>query len=197
MTFKLGLTGSIGMGKSTTAQMFVDEGCALWDADAAVHRLYARNGAAVVAIQNALPDAVIDGQVDRDVLRELIASDPSVLKKLEDIVHPLVRADRASFAEAADADVLVLDIPLLFETSAEAEMDAIVCVSVSPEIQEERVLARGTMTRDQFIAIRDKQMPDAEKRAKSDFVITTETLAGAREQVQDVLRQIRGRDKHA
>lgn len=192
MTFKLGLTGSIGMGKSTTAQMFVDEGCALWDADAAVHRLYSNGGAAVDAIFAAFPQAVSGGAVDRSVLRDLISADASVLKELEEIVHPLVREDRELFAAHSAEDILVLDIPLLFETGADAEMDAVVCVSISAELQEERVLARGTMTRDQFRAIRDKQLPNEEKCARSDYVITTETLEGARKQVQDVLKKIRG-----
>lgn len=192
MTFKLGLTGSIGMGKSTTAQMFVDEGCALWDADAAVHRLYSKGGAAVDAIFAAFPQAVSGGAVDRSVLRDLISADASVLKELEEIVHPLVREDRELFAAHSAEDILVLDIPLLFETGADAEMDAVVCVSISAELQEERVLARGTMTRDQFRAIRDKQLPNEEKCARSDYVITTETLEGARKQVQDVLKKIRG-----
>ena len=181
------------MGKSTTAQMFADEGCALWDADAAVHRLYSKGGAAVAPIRTLFPGAISDDAVDRNALRALIAADPSVLKKLEEIVHPLVRQDRAEFADTSDADILVFDIPLLFETGAETEMDAVVCVTVSPETQEKRVLDRGTMTRDQFLAIRAKQMPNDEKCARSDFVITTETLEDTRRQVHDVLEQIRRR----
>lgn len=193
MSFKLGLTGSIGMGKSTTAQMFADAGCAVWDADDAVHRLYSKGGAAVEHISKAFPRAVVDGAVDRGVLRDLISADAGVLKQLEAIVHPLVREDRAAFAGTTDADVLVYDVPLLFETGAEVEMNAVVCVSVSPELQEKRVLARNTMTRDQFLAIREKQMPNDEKCARSDFVITTETLEDARAQVHAVLEQIRGK----
>lgn len=197
MTVRLGLTGSIGMGKSTTARMFADAGCAVWDADAAVHRLYARGGAAVEPIAEAFPAAVREGEVDRAVLRDLISADPSVLKTIEKIVHPLVRDDRAAFASAQTADIVVFDIPLLFETGGESEMDAVVCVTVSPELQEKRVLERGTMTRDQFLAIRDKQMPSVEKCARSDYVVTTETLEGARRQVQDILTQIRGTQRHA
>lgn len=185
------------MGKSTTAQMFVDEGCALWDADEAVRRLYARGGAAVPRIERAFPSAIVDGAVDKGALRDLISNDASVLKVIEEIVHPLVRQDRAQFAETQSADIVVFDIPLLFETGSESEMDAIVCVSVSPEIQENRVMERGTMTRDQFIAIRDKQMPNEEKCARSDFVITTETLESARQRVHDVLEQIRGQIRDA
>lgn len=192
MTFKLGLTGSIGMGKSTTAGMFADAGCSVWDADAAVHRLYSEGGKAVAEIAEAFPAAVKNGAVDRQALRELIQEDPTVLQKLEAIVHPLVRQDREDFAKTADADVLVFDIPLLFETNAQDEMDAVACVSISPELQEKRVLDRGTMTVEQFRTIRDKQMPNDEKCARSDFVITTETLEDARRQVHDVLGKIRG-----
>ena len=193
MSFKLGLTGSIGMGKSTTAQMFTDAGCAVWDADEAVHRLYAKGGAAVGQIARAFPNAIVDGAVDRGVLRELISANAKVIAQLEAIVHPLVRGDRATFASQSKADVLVFDVPLLFETGADAEMDAVACVSVSPELQEKRVLARNTMTRAQFLAIRDKQMPNEEKCARSDFVITTESLEDTRAQVHAVLDQIRGK----
>ncbi|MFP7672388.1 dephospho-CoA kinase [Marivita sp. S0852] len=191
MTFKLGLTGSIGMGKSTTAQMFADAGCAVWDADNAVHRLYERGGAAVPLIEAAFPSAVSNAQVDRTALKRIIMTTPVALKKIEEIVHPLVQKDRAEFAKTATAEILVFDIPLLFETGAEKEMDAVVCVTVSPELQEERVLERGTMTQDQFLAIRDKQMPNDEKVQRSDFVITTETLEDTRRQVHTVLNQIK------
>ena len=191
MSFALGLTGSIGMGKSTTAQMFVEEGCALWDADAAVHRLYAEGGAAVNPIQQAFPEAVLDGAVSRDMLKQVISADPAALKVIESIVHPLVAADRAGFRESADADILVFDIPLLFETQGEAAMDAVACVSIPADEQKRRVMARGTMTEAQFEQIRAKQMPNDEKCARSDFVIVTDTLDHARAQVQDVVRQIR------
>lgn len=177
--------------------MFADAGCALWDADAAVHRLYSKNGAAVEPIGAIFPEAVVDGQVSRDVLRDLIAEDASVLPELEKIVHPLVREDRALVTLNTKADVIVFDIPLLFETGAENEMDAVVCVSVSPELQEKRVLDRGTMTRDQFLSIRDKQMPNNAKCALSDFVITTETLEDTRRQVHHVLEQIKRRMANA
>lgn len=191
--FLLGLTGSIGMGKSTTAKMFADEGCAIWDADAAVHRLYAVNGAAVGPMGQIFPDAIIDNAVSRDVLKQIIARDAAALKKIEHIVHPLVAQDRADFLESAKADIAVLDIPLLFETGGDRGMDATACVFVSDDIQEERVMARGTMTRDQFLAIRAKQMPAAEKCARADFVIQTDTLEHARAQVQSVVSEIRGR----
>lgn len=192
MTFKLGLTGSIGMGKSTTAQMFAEEGCAVWDADAAVHRLYGVGGAAVVPLGAVFPSAIKDGAVSRAVLRTLISENPEVLKQVEAIVHPLVAQDRAMFVESHRNDILVFDIPLLFETGGDQAMDATVCVSVSPDIQEERVMARGAMTRKQFEAIRNKQMPNAEKCARSDFVIVTDTLEHARAQVHSVVEQISG-----
>ncbi len=193
MTFCLGLTGSIGMGKSTTARMFVEEGCALWDADAAVHRLYASGGAAVEPIGREFPDAIRDGVVDRATLKAAISIHPDALKKIESIVHPLVARDREIFKQETASDILVFDIPLLFETGGDSAMDAVAVVTVSPEVQEQRVLARGTMTRAQFEMIRSKQMPDAEKRARADFVIVTDTVDHAREQVQDVVRQIRAR----
>lgn len=191
--FKLGLTGSIGMGKSTTARLFADAGCSVWDADAAVHRLYAKGGAAVRPMEALFPDAISDGTVDRGALRSIIVKHQDALRMIEGIVHPLVRDDRAQFAANADTDVIVFDIPLLFETGGEAEMDAVACVTVSPEKQEERVMERGTMTREQFAAIRAKQMPNDEKCARSNFVIETDTLEHARAQVHDVLEQIRKR----
>ena len=191
MSFALGLTGSIGMGKSTTAQMFVDEGCALWDADASVHRLYSAGGPAVAPMRAAFPAAVIDGAVSREALKQVISADPTALKRIEAIVHPLVAADRAAFRAAAAADILVFDIPLLFETGGDAAMDAVACVSIPAEEQKRRVMARGTMTEAQFEQIRAKQMPNAEKCARSDYVIVTDTLDHARAQVQDVVRQIR------
>ncbi|WP_439522771.1 dephospho-CoA kinase [Marivita sp.] len=193
MTFKLGLTGSIGMGKSTTAQLFAEAGCAVWDADAAVHRLYEEGGAAVSPMEALFPDAISGGSVDRAALRGIIGRDAEALTQIEGVVHPLVRDDRAQFAEMTEADITVFDIPLLFETASEADMDAVVCVTVSPELQEKRVMERGTMTREQFLAIRDKQMPNAEKCARSDFVIQTDTLEHAGQQVHDILGQIRKR----
>jgi dephospho-CoA kinase len=193
MTFRLGLTGSIGMGKSTTARLFAEAGCAVWDADAAVHRLYAEAGAAVAPVAERFPDVIENGAVSRERLRAKIAEDPEVLREIEAIVHPLVAQDRAEFLARTTADIAVLDIPLLFETGGESQMDATVCVTVSAEIQKTRVMERGTMTETQFEAIRAKQMPDAEKRARADYVIVTDTLEHAREQVQDVIEDIRSR----
>jgi dephospho-CoA kinase len=195
--FVLGLTGSIGMGKSTTARMFADEGCSLWDADAAVHRLYDVNGAAVAPIQKVFPDAVQDGAVSRLILKEIISQTPDALKKIESIVHPLVAQDRAVFLEQATADIVVLDIPLLFETGGQARVDATVCVFVDDETQRQRVLERGTMTPAQFEAIKAKQMPATEKRALADYVIETDTIEHASAQVQDVVKDIRERLKNA
>jgi len=197
MSFALGLTGSIGMGKSTTAQMFVEEGCALWDADAAVHRLYSKEGAAVSPMRTAFPSAIVDGIVSRDALKQIIAQDPTALKQIEAIVHPLVAADRAAFRDRALADILVFDIPLLFETGGDTAMDAVACVSIPADEQKRRVMARGTMTQAQFEQIRAKQMPNDEKCARSDYVIVTDTLDHARAQVQDVVRQIRAGLKDA
>lgn len=195
--FLLGLTGSIGMGKSTTAQMFADQGCAVWDADAAVHRLYAKGGAAVPAFQAAFPDAVLAGEVSRPALKSIIASDPAALKQIEQIVHPLVGEDRARFIAKAQTDIVVLDIPLLFETGGDARVDAVACVYTDAETQQQRVMARGSMTMAQFEAIRAKQMPSDEKRARADFVIHTDTLDHARQQVQAIVTEIKGKLSHA
>ncbi|MGR3455344.1 dephospho-CoA kinase [Pseudooceanicola sp.] len=191
MRYLLGLTGSIGMGKSTTAKMFANLGCAVWDADAAVHRLYAAGGAAVDPMKEAFPAAIVDGAVSREKLREIIAADPSALPRIERIVHPLVGLDRKDFIGAVDADIVVLDIPLLFEGGNESAFDAVVVVSAPEAVQRERVLARGTMTEAQFEAIKAKQMPDAEKRARADFVVVTDTLDHARDQVKAIVAGIR------
>ena len=197
MSFRLGLTGSIGMGKSTTAAMFADLGCAVWDADAAVHRLYAPGGAAVSPMASAFPDAIENGAVSRDRLRALLTRDPTALPRIEAIVHPLVRDDRAVFGQSATADILVFDIPLLFETGAESEMDAVAVVHVDTATQRARVLARGTMTEAQFDTILAKQMPIGEKRARADFLIPTDTLETARAAVQDIVTAIRAGKNHA
>lgn len=185
------------MGKSTTAAMFAKQGCAVWDADAAVHRLYSAGGAAVPAFQAAFPSAVINGEVSRPTLKDIISADSDALKKIEAIVHPLVGQDRAAFIANTDAQIVVLDIPILFETGGDKHMDATACVFVDDATQEARVMARGTMTRDQFLGIKAKQMPAAEKCARADYVIETDTLEHAAHQVQNILTEIRGRLPHA
>ena len=192
--FRLGLTGSIGMGKSTTARMFADEGLPVWDADAAVHRLYAPGGAAALALGEALPGSLdATGAVDRAALKAMIAADPAVLDRLNAIVHPLVSADRAGFLAEATADIVLLDIPLLYESGLEKGCDAVAVVTAPPEVQRARVLARETMTPAMFETILARQMPDAEKRARADYVIETLTLEAARASVKDVLADIRRR----
>jgi len=195
--FLLGLTGSIGMGKSTTAKMFAEEGCAVWDADAAVHRLYGKGGAAVAPMAAEFPTAINDGAVSRAALKETIAADATALPRIEAIVHPLVAEDRARFLADAESDIAVLDIPLLFETGGAAAMDGVACVTIPDDVQRDRVLARGTMTETQFNAIRAKQMPAKEKCARSDYVIETDTLDHARAQVRAVIRDIREKMRHA
>jgi dephospho-CoA kinase len=195
--FLLGLTGSIGMGKSTTAQMFVEEGCALWDADAAVHRLYAKGGAAVAPLREAFPESIADGAVSRSKLKEIIGRDPAALKKIESIVHPLVGQDRAAFIAQATSDIVVLDIPLLFETGGNTRVDAVACVTVDDATQRDRVMERGTMTEAQFEAIKAKQLPASEKCARSDYVIETDTIEHAKEQVHSVVQDIREKLKNA
>ncbi|QUJ76176.1 dephospho-CoA kinase [Sulfitobacter albidus] len=189
--FILGLTGSIGMGKSTTAKMFADEGCAVWDADAAVHRLYAKGGRAVADIARAFPDAIVDEAVSRDELKRIIAQNPEALRRIEEIVHPLVTEDRGAYMARIDNDILVMDIPLLFETGGDQHVNATACVLVDDETQQERVMARGTMTGPQFTAIRAKQMPASEKAMRADYVIRTDTLEGARARVREIVQQIR------
>lgn len=196
--FRLGLTGSIGMGKSTTAQMFADEGIPVWDADATVHRLYAPGGAAALALGSALPGSLdAAGGVDRAVLKAMIAADPAVLDRLNAIVHPLVSADRATFLAASTADIVLLDIPLLYESGLEKNCDAVAVVTAPPQVQRARVLDRDTMTPAMFETILARQLPDAEKRARADYVIETLTLEAARAAVKDVLADIRRRIRNA
>ena len=196
MGFLLGLTGSIGMGKSTTAGFFAEEGCAVWDADAAVHRLYSKGGAAVAPMQAEFPGAIEAGAISRDRLREIIAEDPTALPRIEAIVHPLVQQDRGDFIAAHPDRVVVLDVPLLYETGGEAEMDAVACVSIPPELQRARVLARGSMSAEDLERILARQMPNDEKCQRADYVIETDTLEHARAQVQAVMQDIERR-QHA
>ena len=187
----LGLTGSIGLGKSTTTAMFADLGAVVWNADDAVHRLYAPGGAAVGPVGEAFPGVVVDGAVDRTLLAEALGKDDTAFRHLEAIVHPLVAQGRAADLEAArtaGVKLAVLDIPLLFETGGDRAVDAVVVVTADPAIQAERVLARPGMTRKRFDAILARQMPDAEKRARADFVIDTgRGLEAARAEVEAIV----------
>ena len=189
--FVIGLTGSIGMGKTTTAQLFAQAGVPVHDADATVHRLYENEAAA--AIEAAFPGTTKDGKVDRAALGQRVTGDAQALHRLEAIVHPLVRAAEVSFLEQAEksgAKTSVLDIPLLFETGGDKRVDAVVVVSAPPEVQRARVLERG-LSPAQFEALLARQMPDAEKRRRADFVVdTSRGIESARAQVQDILSAI-------
>ncbi|MDF1679878.1 dephospho-CoA kinase [Ponticaulis sp.] len=191
----LGLTGSIGMGKSATAQLFRDEGVPVYDADAAVHRIYEPGGSAVEAIAVEFPHAIEDGRVNRAALREIVIDDADLLKKLESIVHPLVGETQQEFrkhAEDSGADIAVLDIPLLFETGGNERVDYVAVVTAPADIQRQRVMAREGMTEAILEAILAKQTPDAEKRARADFIINTVIdIDYAREQVRSLLSAIR------
>ncbi len=193
--FLLGLTGSIGMGKSTTAQMFRDEGVPVWDADATVHRLYSPGQSAALAIAARYPQALdADGRVNRAKLRAMIAEDGSVMDWLNTTIHPMTAKDRARFVtEHSASDVLILDIPLLFETGADALCDAVLVVTAPPDVQRARVLARG-MTEAEFTLILDRQMPDSDKRARATYVIETLTEDSARTAVRSLLRKLRAKD---
>ncbi|MBR0552980.1 dephospho-CoA kinase [Stakelama marina] len=170
----LGLTGSIGMGKSTVAAMFADAGVPVFDADAAVHRMQGPGGAALADIEAAFPGVTGESGVDRQALGAAVFEDPEAMKRLEAIIHPAVAEERARFlAEHRDTDIVLFDIPLLFETGGEANVDRIVVVSAPADVQERRVLARPGMTREKFAAIRARQLPDAEKCARADHVIDT------------------------
>ncbi|MCM2396550.1 dephospho-CoA kinase [Rhizobium sp. S95] len=189
----IGLTGSIGMGKSTTAKMFADAGISVNDSDWVVHELY--RGKAVIPIEAAFPGSVRNGEVDRSELSRNLAKNPANFKLLESIVHPLVRERELAFLEAAResaADMVVLDIPLLYETGAERRVDVVVVVSCDPEIQRKRVLERPGMTPEKFEMILGRQVPDAEKRRRADYVIDTgRGLDAARKQVQDIIETLR------
>jgi dephospho-CoA kinase len=171
---RLGLTGSIGMGKSTVAKMFADEGVPVFDADAAVHRLQGPEGALVEEIEAHFPGTTGPGGVNRGALAERVLGEPEALRRLEALIHPAVARERETFLTDHDAvPVVVLDIPLLFEAGRAEQVDKIAVVSAPPEVQRERVLARDGMTREKFERILARQLPDAEKRSRADFVIDT------------------------
>ncbi len=188
----IGLTGSIGMGKSTTLQMFADAGVPVYDADAAVHAVY--SSTAVPLVEAAFPGTTVDGKVDRQKLSQRVLGNPEALKKLEQIVHPLLGAHRQKFledAEKAGAPIVLMDVPLLFETGGEKRMDAVIVVSAPADLQRQRVLARENMTQDKLDAILARQMPDAEKRKRADFVVdTSRGLEPVRAEVKDILAKV-------
>ncbi len=190
----VGLTGSIGMGKSETARLFAEAGAPVWNADQAVHQLYAKGGAAVAPIRAAFPGAVSGGEVDRARLSAMLQAAPEGFGRLEAIVHPLVAHDRTEFLERARADeppVVVLDVPLLFETGADAMVDVVVVASAPEAVQRERVLARPGMDPAKFEAITSRQVPDAIKRIKADFIVdTSKGIGDARDQVGRILKEL-------
>lgn len=193
MSVILGLTGSIGMGKSTTAQMFRAAGVPVWDADATVHHLYSPGGAGVPAIARLCPGALVNGAIDRAALRAWIARDSDALRRIEGAIHPLVAQSRAAFLQShAEAPLVVLDVPLLFETGGDAYCDATAVVTAPPDVQRERVLARPGMTDEHLATLLAKQMPDAEKRRRATHVIETTTLEHASAQVQRLITQLTG-----
>jgi dephospho-CoA kinase len=187
----LGLTGSIGMGKSTTAKLFQEAGVPVYDADAAVHKIY--EDEAAPAIEAAFPGTTTDGKVDRNKLSAKVVHDPAAMKRLEQIVHPMLGASRQKFlhdAEQSGATVAVVDIPLLFETGGEKRVDAVVVVTTTPEIQRQRILERDNMTGEKLEAILARQLPDAEKRKRADFVVdTSHGLDPVRARIRDILDQ--------
>ena len=187
----LGLTGSIGMGKSTTATLFAEAGVPVYDADATVHMLY--EGEAVPAIEAAFPGTTADGKVDRNKLSARVVHDPAAIKQLEQIVHPMLGASRQKFlndAERSGAPVAVVDVPLLFETGGEKRVDAVVVVTTTPELQRQRILARDNMTSEKLDAILARQLPDAEKRRRADFVVdTSDGLDPVRLRIRDILNE--------
>lgn len=187
--FRLGLTGSIGMGKSTTAGFFADHDVPVWDADAAVHRLYAPDGAAVARLAAIWPNALVDGGIDRTALKAAISADPVALAQIEAIVHPLVAQDRDAFRP--NGDIVVFDIPLLFEKGTDADMDATLLVTAPPDVQRARVMSRPGMTEGLFAAILARQMPDAEKRSRATHIIETLGVEAARACVAALVRHIR------
>jgi dephospho-CoA kinase len=194
----LGLTGSIGMGKSATGQMFIEEGCPVYDADAEVHRLYAKGGAAVEPVEAAFPGVEQDGAINRARLADKVVGDHAAMDRLNSIVWPLMGAARRDFFRKAEEDgvpIVVLDIPLLFETGGERNMDAVVVVSAPAEVQRARVLAREGMSEAKLDGILGRQMPDAEKRARAHFVVdTSQGFEHARQQVRAIVAELKRPD---
>ena len=190
MKFKLGLTGSMGMGKTSTAILFQKHNCGVWDADKAVHRLYGKDGDAVKPIAKYFPKAIIEGSVNRTELKKYLSADFDKITLLEKIVHPLVSADREKFIEKTKYKINVFDIPLLFESGSNKIMDKVACVYVSNSIQMERILSRKSMTKEQIEKINQQQMPIEEKCKLSDFVIETYTKKDTEKQVVGIIKEI-------
>lgn len=185
------------MGKSTTAQMFRDAGIPVWDADATVHELYSCGGAAVEPVSKIAPSVLIDGAIDRLRLSEEVAANPNLLTDLEKIVHPLVAQNRSKFLSSSGSDIVVVDVPLLFETGTHKSVDAIVVVSTNPTEQKRRVLMRDGMTEEKFEALLSRQYPDQKKREEAHYIVDSTTLEGARKDVQTIIRKIRGELRNA
>lgn len=193
----LGLTGSIGMGKSTTAAMFRDEGVPVWSADDAVHRIYSTDSTAIAEVSRLCPEAGGPDGIDRQKISDWIMQDASNLRKLEEVIHPRVAEDRVEFLAGSESDVVVLDIPLLFETGLSEEVDVVAVVSTTAEEQRRRVLERPGMTEKKFRLILSQQTPDQEKRLRADYVIDTSTLEGARSSVRTILNDLKDKKNNA
>ncbi len=190
----VGLTGSIGMGKTVTANMFQDAGAYIFDADAAVHELYGKNGAAVPLLRAVFPDVIVDGAVDREKLLIHLKSDPLNIQVLESFIHPMVRGlrqDAVNKAKAEGKEVFIADIPLLFETGGDADVDKVIVVSARASVQRQRVLARRGMTKEKFALIKARQIPDVEKTSRADYVINTDKgMDYARQQVRNIMDEL-------
>jgi dephospho-CoA kinase len=196
MSYVLGLTGSIGMGKSTTANLIKSLGVPVWDADAYVHQLYAKDGQAVKPIADLCPTAIKDGAVDRDQLRAEIAQNPALLEKVQALVHPMVAANRARFIAASAAPIIVLDIPLLYEIGADRFCDGVLVVTAPHDVQKQRVMQRN-ISELEFQMILSRQMPDAEKRARATWVVETLSIPHVESQLRSILGGIRRKLGHA
>ena len=197
MSYLLGLTGSIGMGKSTTAALFAARGCLIWDADLAVHRAYNEGGDGVAEIRKIAITAVDSNSVNRDKLRTLILEDPTLLAKIEAIIHPIVQKDRQAFIASNPGSILVFDIPLLFELNSEFDFDAVACVLSTFEMQKTRVMARPGMTRTHLEMIISKQLPAADKAARANYIINTATKDIARAAVDSIIKDIKRKVENA
>ena len=197
MSYLLGLTGSIGMGKSTTAALFAARGCLIWDADLAVHRAYNEGGDGVAEIKKIAITAVDTNSVNRDKLRTLILEDPTLLAKIEAIIHPIVQKDRQAFIASNPGSILVFDIPLLFELNSESDFDAVACVLSTFEMQKTRVMARPGMTRTHLEMIISKQLPAADKAARANYIINTATKDIARAAVDSIIKDIKRKVENA